>query len=144
MDFEYLGAHCAVEYCKQRDFLPFACDGCHLKFCIDHRGYKSHGCNSIPQGNRVITCPICNKGIPYADNQDPNILWEIHSTKSCRKGPKLSCSSKGCKKIISEVNSIICNKCNQIVCLSHRYSDQHQCAQIGRTNSKSNSGCIIL
>ena len=74
MDFVNLGAHCSVGYCKKQDFLPFFCDGCNKKYCLEHRNYRAHECRNIPQGNCVIVCPLCNKGIPFKENQDANVL----------------------------------------------------------------------
>ncbi|KAD5317734.1 hypothetical protein E3N88_17680 [Mikania micrantha] len=41
--FPDLGKHCQLSDCKQPDFLPFKCDGCHKPFCLEHRSYESHG-----------------------------------------------------------------------------------------------------
>ncbi|EDK37914.2 hypothetical protein PGUG_02012 [Meyerozyma guilliermondii ATCC 6260] len=37
-----IGEHCA--YCRQLDFLPFACDGCKKVFCASHRTQLQHHC----------------------------------------------------------------------------------------------------
>ncbi|OMJ93290.1 hypothetical protein SteCoe_3753 [Stentor coeruleus] len=128
MDFVNLGAHCSVGYCKQQDFLPFLCDGCGKKFCLQHRCYREHKCSNVPVGNQVIICPLCGKGININYDADVNYLWEIHSQSSnCTQTFRVSCSNISCKKKLSEVNSITCNKCKKIVCLAHRFPDQHNC-----------------
>lgn len=142
MEFYHIGTHCALTQCKQRDFLPFKCDGCSLEYCLAHREYKSHDCKSAPQGVQVLTCPICLKGIPFDSHQDANMLWQIHYTQNCKKEVKLACANKACKKLISEVNSITCNDCNKLVCLQHRFNDQHPCKDPGKNKTLLNGhGC---
>ena len=140
MDFVDLGAHCSVKHCNQQDFLPFLCDGCSLKFCLKHRCYKSHSCKSVPLGQRVLICPYCNKGIPFIESEEIVLTWERHTSKpECKKSQNFACSNNTCKKIISDINSIICKKCNKRVCLS-RYTDQHDCKKLNKNNSK----CILF
>jgi AN1-like Zinc finger len=139
MDFVNLGAHCSVQYCKQQDFLPFECDGCRLKFCLKHRCYKAHKCKSVPIGRQVITCPLCGKGIPMLPGQDINFLWERHSASpDCKASARLVCSNSACNKVLTDINSVVCSKCNKRNCLVHRFSDSHRCKEIKE------SKCILF
>jgi len=50
MDFADLGAHCAYPLCQQQDYLPFLCDSCGHRYCLNHRTESSHQCShSIKQ-----------------------------------------------------------------------------------------------
>ena len=42
MEFQNLGEHCSYSYWKQKDFLPFTCDGWMKVFCAEHRTYRAH------------------------------------------------------------------------------------------------------
>ncbi|KAG9386159.1 an1 zinc finger protein [Pyrenophora tritici-repentis] len=43
-EVEAIGAHCQMEYCHVLDFLPFRCESCQGKFCLDHRTEHAHAC----------------------------------------------------------------------------------------------------
>jgi predicted nucleic acid binding AN1-type Zn finger protein len=142
MEFEYLGAHCEVTNCKQKDFLPFTCDGCSLKFCISHRCYKSHNCKKVPKGIQVITCPLCGTGIDILNESQADYLWNMHynSGKCNKPSLALKCANITCKVKLNYCNSFKCTHCDSYVCLQHRFPDQHKCREIG---AKSGSKCII-
>ena len=66
MDLEHtqLGSHCYVKNCNQRDFLPFTCNVCNHKYCLDHRTYTSHNCcGNDFKDITSLECPICKKSI---------------------------------------------------------------------------------
>ena len=42
------GCSCDFTGCRTRDFLPFVCDLCKQRFCIDHRSRFTHNCISEP------------------------------------------------------------------------------------------------
>ena len=132
MEFVNLGAHCAVSSCRQQDFLPFECDACHRQFCLSHRSYDGHECTQAGSKDyRVFLCPICSRSVDVVPTEDPNVTWDRHcSSGSCRQKPSASgvkCAAARCRTVLTAVNTISCPTCGQRVCLSHRYSDQHQC-----------------
>lgn len=45
MEFSHIGHHCKASGCKQLDFLPFTCELCSNRYCLDHRKPESHKCN---------------------------------------------------------------------------------------------------
>ena len=64
MEFSDLGKHCELEGCRQRDFLPFKCEGCFKHFCMEHRTLENHKCATVGlKDKRVNTCPLCDKPI---------------------------------------------------------------------------------
>lgn len=143
MEFDYIGCHCSVNHCKQKDFLPFLCDGCNKKYCLVHRCYKAHGCKMVPKGVQVIICPLCAQGIEIKNDEEADYLWNLHyNSNQCKKinQIKLKCARQGCKNIINDINSINCNICGSLVCLTHRFSDQHKCKNVSNTSSR----CLIV
>ena len=90
-EFPDLGAHCSVKTCKQRgeylllvimiylcfylllDFLPFTCDGCKKKYCLDHRTRECHECiESNKDIVEALFCPLCNQSISIKRGEDRN------------------------------------------------------------------------
>ncbi|XP_010442154.1 PREDICTED: zinc finger AN1 and C2H2 domain-containing stress-associated protein 13 [Camelina sativa] len=57
--FPDLGKHCAVDVCKQIDFLPFTYDRCLQVLCLDHRSYMLN------------------------PEEVPNVAWEEHVNSIC-------------------------------------------------------------
>lgn len=45
MELPHIGHRCKVSDCKQLDFLPFTCELCNEKYCLDHRKPELHKCN---------------------------------------------------------------------------------------------------
>ena len=83
--------------CKQQDFLPFMCDHCNEWFCKDHRTETDH------------QCPVMNsKNIETTKTK-------VKKSKKCIK----------CKE--PQLVPYRCTDCNKIVCMIHRYSDNHNC-----------------
>jgi AN1-like Zinc finger len=129
MEFYSLGKHCEVSFCRQQDFLPFVCEGCSKSFCKDHRLHSDHDCKGFNLGVQVFLCPICSKGIEIIDGEDLNISWERHSQlNQCQSTSLPSCKVPGCKKKLTNINSIKCSQCHQLTCLSHRFFDAHNCS----------------
>lgn len=127
MEFSNLGSHCSIPNCYQQDFLPFLCNACQKVYCRTHRSYFEHDCKEIPMGEQVTKCPICNKGITLVLGQDPNITISQHMDSSeCREEQTEKCPK--CKIRLTGVNSVMCNRCKQKLCLTHRYADQHDCS----------------
>lgn len=133
MEFDYIGKHCSLSTCNQKDFLPFKCDYCHRDFCLDHRSYACHGCDGALSKDVTSTdCPMCGKSIRFTKAQDPNVVWEEHYLHGCTQQTqqKVSkkCAKSDCRVALGPSNSFTCSKCRQTVCISHRFSDDHNCA----------------
>ena len=68
-----IGAHCAVVDCHKIDFLPFTCDQCSKKHCLDHRTYDAHSCEHAQEKQlTALFCPICNQSVNIKRGQDRN------------------------------------------------------------------------
>ena len=68
-----VGAHCAVVDCHKIDFLPFTCDRCSNKYCLDHRTYEAHVCkHSQDRQVTALFCPICNQSVNIKRGEDRN------------------------------------------------------------------------
>ncbi|XP_005381776.1 PREDICTED: AN1-type zinc finger protein 1 isoform X1 [Chinchilla lanigera] len=96
-----VGQHCQVESCRQRDFLPFVCDGCSGIFCLEHRSKESHDCPEVT----VI-------------NVKPKI--DTHESYPC--------SFKDCAE--RELVAVICPYCEKNFCLRHRHQSDHECEKL--------------
>lgn len=103
MELPDLGDHCALKDCARLDFLPFGCQGCGLTFCLDHREPKQHGCNA------VLSVELTEDQLKKSDAE----------TFSC------TFIKAGCKK--RELTAVICPKCKQTFCLTHRHPPDHEC-----------------
>jgi len=130
MEFD-LGLQCNKKDCKQLDFLPFTCDKCKLKFCLDHRTYKAHECTEHKENTSLYPlCPLCSVPVPVLEGQDANEEMEQHILRGC-KPKKLNtnhCSVKGCRSgKESLIFAVKCNKCNKQHCLRHRSPYDHNC-----------------
>mmetsp|Transcript_50921 Transcript_50921/g.80784 ORF Transcript_50921/g.80784 Transcript_50921/m.80784 type:complete len:179 (-) Transcript_50921:174-710(-) len=126
------GVHCANPYCRQKDFLPTACDACGEVFCSEHFKYDAHDCpkGRADKDKRVIVCPICTKGVSLPPGEDPNRVWETHAASGdCHPPPppKPKCPVSGCKEKLTSISSITCGTCGQKVCMKHRFEDSHDC-----------------
>ncbi len=74
MELSNVGAHCALDTCKQRDFLPFVCSpGCGKQFCLEHRTYRAHNCRQEPKDvNDAVECPKCGAVVAPEPGKDLN------------------------------------------------------------------------
>lgn len=128
MEFIYLGSHCSHPICNQQDFLPFECEGCRKKFCVDHRLKKDHGCQVETLGTQVFLCPICHKGIEIFQGETWDSLFATHMALSqCTPATPYKCPVKSCKTVLTHINSLTCPTCKLQTCLPHRYPDSHNC-----------------
>lgn len=126
MEFSNLGSHCSIPNCYLQDFLPFQCAACLRTYCKTHRSYSEHSCTQIPMGEEVVKCPVCAKGITKLPGIDINLTISQHlDSPECKKEQFDQCPK--CKIRLTGINSIVCNRCRQKVCVTHRYSDQHEC-----------------
>lgn len=134
MEFDYVGKHCALPTCNQRDYLPFKCNYCQRDYCLEHRLYACHGCEGAESKDITSTdCPMCANSIRFSKSQDPNLVWEEHYTHHCTQQPKKKTSKKcargDCRAILGPSNAFSCPKCRQEVCITHRFAEDHNCAQ---------------
>nr|XP_043617367.1 zinc finger AN1 domain-containing stress-associated protein 12 [Erigeron canadensis] len=134
--FPDLGQHCQLSDCKQLDFLPFKCDGCHKVFCVEHRSYKSHECtNSDHNSRKVLVCETCSMSIEIPRNStggeaEMNLLISKHEKSGdCdpKKKKKPTCGVRRCKEILTFSNTSTCKSCQSKFCLKHRFQSDHAC-----------------
>lgn len=131
MEFSDVGKHCAVQDCKERDFLPFSCDFCNKCFCLNHRSETSHHCQTKRPDNEAIFCPICKHQILVCHGENAQRNLAIHANSKCQKYvvetiERLPCALGGCKS--ESVVLIRCFSCKKEFCLPHRAPDAHKCA----------------
>lgn len=107
------------------DFLPFECDRCGGKYCLNHRSYAAHECPEATKGDReVIQCPLCLGSIELIDGEDPNVTFERHSATDCepeayqekKKKKKLKCAQ--CNERLNLTNKTVCQTCGSNLCLT--------------------------
>ncbi|CAK9081963.1 AN1-type zinc finger protein 1 (Zinc finger AN1-type-containing protein 1) [Durusdinium trenchii] len=103
--FSDVGAVCSVPSCGQQDFLPTTCFACKRPFCKDHYRAELHGCEASSE----------------------SVLLEVPSPK---RTSGASCAAPGCKEQISVHNGLQCARCGQVVCVHHRFEDQHPCVDL--------------
>jgi len=112
--------------------LPFTCDSCQRIFCLEHFRYEDHGCTlAAGKDNRVLVCPLCQEGIRLVPTEDANVTWERHCASGCKGKVKTQvkrCPVAGCREELTVSNRFDCKRCNQRVCLKHRFEDTHTCA----------------
>eukprot|EP00400_MALV-I_sp_L67-5_P000690 gene690-735_t len=152
-EFSNLGAHCSVQYCRTKDFLPFKCDACDMVFCKEHFRYEDHDCKKASQkDNQAIICPICKFVLRMKGNEDPNVVFQRHqdsgecALKQKQPSPKKQskCPVQGCREKLGPTNSYTCPECGQRVCLRHRFPDEHNCVKLNTGyGSKSTSASSI-
>ncbi|XP_068381569.1 AN1-type zinc finger protein 1 isoform X1 [Eschrichtius robustus] len=95
-----IGRHCQVEQCRQRDFLPFVCDGCSGMFCLEHRSRESHSCTEVTVIERLKS--------------------DTHTAYPC--------SFKDCAE--RELVPVMCPYCEKNFCLRHRHQSDHECEEL--------------
>ncbi|XP_059972335.1 AN1-type zinc finger protein 1 isoform X2 [Mesoplodon densirostris] len=95
-----IGAHCRVEQCRQRDFLPFVCDGCSGVFCLEHRSRESHSCPEVTVIERLKS--------------------DSHTSYPCL--------FKDCAE--RELVPVVCPYCEKNFCLRHRHQSDHECEDL--------------
>ncbi|XP_055966768.1 AN1-type zinc finger protein 1 [Sorex fumeus] len=96
-----IGQHCQVAHCRQKDFLPFKCDGCSGIFCLEHRSRSSHNCPEVT---------IINEA-PKPDT---------HTSYPC--------SFRDCTE--RELVPVTCPYCEKNFCLRHRHQSDHECEKL--------------
>ena len=143
MDFGDLGNHCAVSGCGRQDFLPFTCDYCKLKLCLQHKNYENHECAGLKGKSMTsIDCPICSKSVKFTENQNADEIWAQHYSADCTKKPapekskqSVKCAIPLCSTTLGISNSYECPKCKIKVCLPHRMPEDHGCSSTVTSSS---------
>ncbi|EME44033.1 hypothetical protein DOTSEDRAFT_71736 [Dothistroma septosporum NZE10] len=121
-DVEAIGAHCQMPFCRQLDFLPFKCESCQGKFCLDHRTESAHECPKAGEwARRRADANRGNALRGYTTSTKPNILTH-----------EQQCSEASCRTLIDTplVTGVQCDKCNYRYCLKHRFTHEHNCANV--------------
>ncbi|KAI8976078.1 hypothetical protein BDB01DRAFT_844564 [Pilobolus umbonatus] len=79
-------------------------------------------------GNRVPTCPICDKPVPVKRGHDPNIRMNDHIQSGCAdlevKKDNICCK-KGC--VTKLLVPMKCSDCGLNFCVKHRLEIDHEC-----------------
>mmetsp|Transcript_34304 Transcript_34304/g.86091 ORF Transcript_34304/g.86091 Transcript_34304/m.86091 type:complete len:204 (-) Transcript_34304:47-658(-) len=140
--FSDVGDHCAIQLCKQHDFLPFKCDLCAQTYCGEHRTYAAHECANFSHTTRdvqLLPCPACQKPLPLTQAQvtDPDSVVNHHLLTECPKtGHRRDrCPVRSCKEKMLPAS---CHACGVKTCLKHRFAD-HDCpAKSGATRTNGN------
>jgi len=144
MEFHDVGKHCDWSECKQLDFLPYRCDGCHKTFCQDHRLPRDHSCVNPPiQQVYSPSCPLCGTVVAVKKGEDPNWKVEQHIRAGCPSKPRHphKCHVRGCTGY--ELVAVKCNKCHRNVCLKHRTPESHKCTGKKQSGNANSSNCCI-
>eukprot|EP00284_Hemiselmis_tepida_P011248 CAMPEP_0174916046 /NCGR_PEP_ID=MMETSP1355-20121228/1529_1 /TAXON_ID=464990 /ORGANISM="Hemiselmis tepida, Strain CCMP443" /LENGTH=145 /DNA_ID=CAMNT_0016161009 /DNA_START=114 /DNA_END=548 /DNA_ORIENTATION=+ len=135
MEFPELANACSFRGCPEKnDFLPFTCDGCGKKFCLDHHRHEQHGCSVPPRTDKYApTCPLCMQAVTIMPGQDANQVIDQHIRAGCPKSGvqtrKNKCNFAGCRE--TEFVPIACKLCKKQFCLKHRFETDHSCPMAG-------------
>lgn len=143
-DFVRGSAKCGVQGCATIDFLPFTCDGCQGRFCVDHRRCEQHSCSRPVSVDRVkLSCPLCLQLVPCAPAADPNAAVDLHISRGCpvEGGAAASgafarggavCALAGCKESRGGAAAVAvpCSRCHKTFCLKHRLERDHNCSAL--------------
>ncbi|GAM18087.1 hypothetical protein SAMD00019534_012620 [Acytostelium subglobosum LB1] len=141
MEFPQLGAHCNIKFCNQLDYLPFQCDSCHLKFCLEHKSPQSHQCKHyVPKERRTQPCPVCSELLVIGKDDNTDEIVANHLEKQCgkavtKKPLSFACKFKGCKN--KEFVSVLCEHCKDNYCFKHRFPTSHKCEYEPKTTTQS-------
>lgn len=117
-EVEAIGSHCQMSFCHQLDFLPFRCESCRGKFCLDHRSETAHSC---PQAGAWARRRAANTGASHTPTPKPSVLTH-----------EQQCSHVSCKTLIDTLRTqgVQCEKCNRRYCLKHRFEEDHDCKNL--------------
>ena len=132
-DVDNIGAHCQMPYCGMLDFLPFRCESCHGKFCLDHRSETAHNCAKAGAWARARAGQTSSTATSSSTKSSkPNIL-----------NHEKQCADPSCKTLIETALTpgVHCETCIRKYCLKHRMREDHNCANLipigARTSSAS-------
>ena len=128
MEFLDLGSHCALEECKQKDFLPFKCGHCGITTCRVHSSLSGHRCPYLTSATTVV-CPLCDLVVSVKDAASADAAMDSHISSGCKARPSpytFKCRVKGCKRKTAQL--VACKRCERSFCLDHRLPMDHRCA----------------
>ncbi|KAI7834992.1 hypothetical protein BX661DRAFT_175907 [Kickxella alabastrina] len=134
MEFPDAGEHCALEGCRQLDYLLTACHLCKKEFCADHWQVDNHNCTDKHKAvNRIVPdCPICEQPVSLRPNESANDAVNRHLDAGCKPTtpanalpPKPECAFKRCQE--KTIVRTTCKVCAKSFCLKHRFEDDHNC-----------------
>eukprot|EP00286_Rhodomonas_abbreviata_P009256 CAMPEP_0181323102 /NCGR_PEP_ID=MMETSP1101-20121128/19595_1 /TAXON_ID=46948 /ORGANISM="Rhodomonas abbreviata, Strain Caron Lab Isolate" /LENGTH=142 /DNA_ID=CAMNT_0023431085 /DNA_START=118 /DNA_END=542 /DNA_ORIENTATION=+ len=132
MEFPELANACSHRGCMEKnDFLPFTCNGCNKKFCLEHHRHENHACPVPPRDDKYApVCPLCMQAVTIKSGQDANRIIDEHIRAGCPtttvKTRKNACSHPGCRE--KEFVPVSCKLCKLPFCLKHRFESDHDCA----------------
>lgn len=119
-DASLVGQHCQYEYCNDLDFLPFLCQSCGRRFCLEHRTELSHKCSNA--GAWAERRRLAQQAKP-----------SIGGGKQLRdKVSEKPCATPSCKTVVgtSLTPGVHCTTCNRDYCLKHRLKEDHDCKNL--------------
>lgn len=130
-----VGVHCATAGCHQLDFLPFTCELCKLKFCLEHR---DHECSKahLAHKNVVVACPLCSQLVTVKDASVDDAISR-HIDGGCHAPTVMTTSSAASSALPGhacgicnerELVRVVCASCGLQTCLRHRAPAAHACA----------------
>lgn len=127
-----VGKHCFA--CKCNDFLPFQCDGCKRFFCAEHREYGHHDCPR-PHANRNVTALVCSKcgesvRVEPGHDADESLARHVAACTEVPRARVPRCPVPGCKEKLTAVSSYTCASCRTVVCMKHRFAEDHACGSL--------------
>ncbi len=124
MEFAHLGTRCSVSYCQQHDFLPFTCDACKQIFCLEHRQYIDHNCQSFQKQDKVVPiCPLCEQPVPWYPVEAKTVDEVVDHHIRAQKCPKVHRRVKNNEAILCQASSckhtasLKCKFCRKYLCL---------------------------
>ncbi|PSK34185.1 AN1-type zinc finger protein TMC1 [Elsinoe australis] len=117
-EVEAIGTHCQMSFCHQLDFLPFRCESCQGKYCLDHRSETAHSC---PQAGAWARKRAAQASAAYTPSPKPSVLTH-----------EKQCAEVSCKTLIDtpRIQGVQCEKCNRRYCLKHRFEEDHDCKNL--------------
>lgn len=120
-DVDAIGAHCQAAFCHQLDFLPFRCESCKGKYCLEHRTETAHACPNQGAWARARTQRLYGSATATTPTQKPSLLQH-----------ERQCYEKSCKILVDTplTPAIQCPTCNRSYCLRHRLKEDHDCANV--------------
>ncbi|GAB7354310.1 hypothetical protein MBLNU459_g4829t1 [Dothideomycetes sp. NU459] len=133
-DVDAIGAHCQMPFCHQLDFLPFKCESCKGKYCLDHRSETAHSCSQAGAWARRRSEQLYgSRSGPESANYQPPRRPSVLSHEQ-------QCSEPSCKTLINTplVTGVQCTNCNRSYCLKHRFREDHDCAKLAPVGANTN------
>ncbi|KAH7731353.1 zinc finger protein [Aphelenchoides avenae] len=129
-EFPDLGKHCSYSRCNLLDFLPMRCDACKEVYCSGHIMYDTHECHSSYKKNvQVPVCPLCNRPVPTAKGELPDVKVGEHIDNRLPIGPSDGEEKSRLQEpmLAKALVPILCRDCKRNFCIKHRHADDHQC-----------------